>query len=97
MITILKKFKSLIPEQKSCKIYFIFLFRNNNNVLCAQINLKANFCIEIIYYNSNNLNLPKIFNFIDNNNKTIKIDKYDNFGIPNVIRFSFINIEKKNN
>jgi hypothetical protein len=25
----------------------------------------------------------------------IKIDKYDNFGIPNVIRFSFINIEKK--
>ena len=40
------------------------------------------------------MNLPKYFNFIDNNNKIIKIDKYENFGIPNVIRFSFINIEK---
>ena len=77
-------------------IYFIPIYINNINALCGQINLKANFCFEIIYYNSNIMNLPKYFNFIDHNNKTIKIDKYDNFGIPNVIRFSFINIEKNN-
>jgi len=76
-------------------IYFIPIYINNTNALCGQINLKANFCFEIIYYNSNIMNLPKYFNFLDNNNKIIKIDKYDNFGIPNVIRFSFINIEKK--
>ena len=77
-------------------IYFIPIYINNINALCGQINLKANFCFEIIYYNSNIMNLPKYFNFIDNNNnKIIKIDKFDNFGIPNVIRFSFINIDKK--
>ena len=79
----------------SSGIFFIPIYINNNNAICVQINLKANFCFEIIYYNSNNLNLPKCFNFIDGNNMKIKIDKYDNFGIPNVIRFSFINIEKK--
>jgi len=79
----------------SSGIFFIPIYINNNNALCAQINLNANFCFEIIYYNSNSLKLPKCFNFMNNNNTIIKIDKYDNFGIPNVIRFSFINIEKK--
>lgn len=38
--------------------------------------------------------MPKYFKFINSKNKTITIDKYDNFGIPNVIRFSFLNINK---
>ena len=76
-------------------IFYFPVYVNQNNILCAQIDVKENFCFEIIYYNNNKENLPKLFNFMNKKNKKIIINRYDKFGIPNVVRFSFLNINKK--
>ncbi len=34
----------------SSDIFYIPIYINNNNVLCAQINLKANFCFELLAF-----------------------------------------------
>lgn len=75
-------------------IFYYPVYINKKNNIYTQVDTKGEYCFEILYYNSNSSNLPKFFNFIDSDNNIKKLDKFDYFGIPNVLRFSFLNVNK---
>lgn len=79
-------------QETSGIFYFPLYLKETNNLVC-QINTKGEYLFEIIYYNNYYDQLPKKFEFIKDD-KIIKLNQFDKFGLKNVQRITLLNVHK---